>query len=331
MKPILVVGGAGYIGSHTCKALSRQGYLPVVYDNLVTGHRDAVKWGPLEVGDIRDPARLQAVLARYRPDCVLHFAAFASVAESVADPSKYYDTNICGSIALLDALVRSNVESIIFSSSCATYGEALTLPMTEMHPQAAVNPYGFTKYVIEKALKDYARAYALKWASMRYFNAAGLDPEGELGERHEPETHAIPLALLAALQDRPFQVFGTDYDTPDGTAVRDYIHVCDLADAHVRAVDYLNRGGESGAFNLATGRGTSVREIIRAVETALGKPVPLTLSPRRAGDPPALYAHARRAQDLLGWTPRFTDITDIVATAARWFERQTWERSGDRA
>ncbi|BCH65521.1 UDP-glucose 4-epimerase GalE [Agrobacterium vitis] len=320
MKNILVVGGAGYIGSHACKALSKAGYTPVVYDNLIHGHADSVKWGPFEQGDIADGARLDAVLSKYKPECVMHFAAFAAVGESVTDPAKYYNNNIHGSVCLLDAMRRNGVDTIVFSSTCATYGEVKSLPIVEEAPQSPVNPYGFSKLVIEQALKDYGHAYGLKWVAMRYFNAAGLDPEGDLGERHDPETHAIPLAVLAAMRQTEFNVFGTDYDTPDGTAVRDYIHVCDLADAHVLAIDYLQKGGESGAFNLATGKGTSVKDLLEAVSEAVGAQVPIKYAPRRAGDAPALYASGDKARSLLGWTPQYTDINVIVKTAADWFK-----------
>ena len=321
MSNVLVVGGAGYIGSHACKALHKAGYTPVVYDNLVYGHEDAVKWGPFEKGDLLDAARLDEVLTRYKPICVMHFAAFAYVGESVTDPSKYYGNNITGSLALLDAMRRNGVDTIVFSSTCATYGEVDTLPIIETLPQNPVSPYGYSKLVVENALRDYGRAYGLKWVAMRYFNAAGLDPDGDLGERHDPETHAIPLALLAAMRQTEFNVFGTDYDTPDGTAIRDYIHVCDLADAHVRAIAYLQNGGESTAFNLATGRGTSVKEILSAVEKAVGSPVPVKYAPRRAGDAPILYATGEKARALLGWVPEYTDIDLIVKTAADWFRR----------
>lgn len=321
MDNVLVVGGAGYIGSHACKALHKAGYTPVVYDNLVYGHEDAVKWGPFERGDLLDGARLDEVMQRYRPVCVMHFAAYAYVGESVADPAKYYGNNIAGSLSLLDAMRRNGIDTIVFSSTCATYGEVDTLPIVETLPQSPVSPYGYSKLVVENALQDYGRAYGLKWVAMRYFNAAGLDPEGELGERHDPETHIIPLALLAAMRQTEFNVFGTDYDTPDGTAIRDYIHVCDLADAHVRAIPYLLNGGESGAFNLATGRGTSVREILNAVEKAVGAPVPLKFGPRRAGDAPVLYATGEKARERLGWVPEYTDIDAIVKTAADWFRR----------
>jgi len=321
MSNVLVVGGAGYIGSHACKALHKAGYTPVVYDNLVYGHEDAVKWGPFEKGDLLDAARLDEVLTRYKPICVMHFAAFAYVGESVTDPSKYYGNNITGSLSLLDAMRRNGVDTIVFSSTCATYGEVDTLPIIETLPQNPVSPYGYSKLVVENALRDYGHAYGLKWVAMRYFNAAGLDPDGDLGERHDPETHAIPLALLAAMRQTEFNVFGTDYDTPDGTAIRDYIHVCDLADAHVRAIAYLQNGGESTAFNLATGRGTSVKEILSAVEKAVGSPVPVKYAPRRAGDAPILYATGEKARALLGWVPEYTDIDLIVKTAADWFRR----------
>jgi UDP-arabinose 4-epimerase len=320
--PILVTGGAGYIGSHACKALARAGYLPIVYDSLVYGHEDAVKWGPLEKGDILDRDRLDAVMAAHRPALVMHFAAFAYVGESVTDPAKYYRNNIVGTLNLLDSMRAHDVGALVFSSTCATYGIPAALPIDEETPQAPINPYGFTKLAIERALADYGHAYGLRYAAMRYFNAAGADPDGDLGERHDPETHAVPLAIFAALGRGPeFQVFGADYPTPDGTAIRDYIHVSDLADAHVKAVPYLLNGGESGAFNLATGRGTSVAELLAAVERATGRKTPRRMAPRRAGDPPSLYAVARKAEAVLGWRPQYQDIDPIVATAANWFAR----------
>jgi UDP-arabinose 4-epimerase len=320
---ILVTGGAGYIGSHTCKALARAGHEPVVYDKLIHGNAGTVKWGPLEQGDILDEARLDAVMQQYRPDMVMHFAAFAYVGESVTDPSKYYRNNVVGSLSLLDAMVRNGVGRIIFSSTCATYGLPRDLPIGEDAPQNPINPYGFTKLAVERALADYGRAYGLTWAAMRYFNAAGCDPDGELGEEHDPETHAIPLAIQAALGTGPrFQVFGTDYETPDGTAIRDYIHVSDLASAHALGVDYLALGGESQAFNLSTGRGVSVLDIVRSAERATGRDVPVDFVGRRAGDPPVLYAVAEKANRLLGWSPAFVEIDDTVATAARWFMRR---------
>lgn len=319
---ILVIGGAGYVGSHACKALGLGGFEPVVFDNLSSGHADAVKWGPLEIGDMLDPDRLDSVFQKYRPQLVMHFAAFAYVGESVTDPAKYYRNNVVGTLSLLDAMRRNGVDSIVFSSTCATYGVPESLPITETAPQRPINPYGFTKLVIERALADYEVAYGFRWAAMRYFNAAGCDPDGELGERHAPETHAIPLAILAALGKGPqFRVFGTDYDTEDGSAVRDYVHVSDLASAHVAAIPYLLNGNASQAFNLATGSAVSVLELLRSVERVTGRPVPVELSARRAGDPPALYAVADKARRMLGWQPDHTGIDGIVGSAAAWFAR----------
>ncbi|MEO0635322.1 MAG: UDP-glucose 4-epimerase GalE [Pseudomonadota bacterium] len=322
MARVLVTGGAGYIGSHACKALAEAGHEPIVFDNLVYGHADNVKWGPFEEGDIRDGDRLDVVFARYRPDLVMHFAAFAYVGESMVEPAKYYTTNVSGSLSLLEAMRRAGCDKLIFSSTCATYGEPTALPITEATPQEPVNPYGATKLMIERAMQDYAAAYGLRWVAFRYFNAAGCDPDGELGERHDPETHIIPLAIEAALDDtgeRRFRVMGTDYPTPDGTCLRDYIHVSDLADAHVRGIDYLLGGGCNTAFNLATGTPTSVKQIVDAVEKAVGLPVPTDYAPRRAGDPAALFAVSDMARDVLGWTPRFTNIDETIATATRWF------------
>ena len=320
---ILVTGGAGYIGSHTCKLLARAGMEPVVYDNLCTGHRDAVLFGAFEEGDILDGARLDAVMVRHRPACVVHFAASAYVGDSVRDPAAYYRNNIVGSLSLLDAMRRNDVKRIVFSSSCATYGEPALLPIVETMPQHPINPYGFTKLAIEHALADYGRAYGIGWVALRYFNAAGADPEGALGERHDPETHAIPLCIQAALGQIPaFNVFGSDYSTPDGSAVRDYVHVCDLGDAHVRAVQWLDQGGISGAYNLGTGIGTSVLEIVRAVEAASGRTVPLNVVARREGDPPSLFASAEKARKDLGWRPAFVSVDDVVGTAVAWAMRR---------
>ena len=319
---VLVVGGAGFIGAHTCKALHQAGHIPVVYDNLSTGHSESVRWGPLEVGDIRDSGRLAEVMLRYEVDVVLHFAALAYVGESVTDPAKYYNVNIGGSIAVLDAMRSAGVGSIIFSSTCATYGIPDALPISETALQRPINPYGFTKLAIEQAIADYGRAYGVSWIVLRYFNAAGADPEGELGERHDPETHAIPLAIRSALLgDRSFTVYGTDYPTRDGSAVRDYIHVADLADAHVKAVSAVSPGSAGTAFNLGTGNGVTVLEMIRAVEKATGRPVNAVLGPRRPGDPPALWTTPEKAKIELAWNPSFTDIDDIVQSAVAWFSR----------
>ena len=259
----------------------------------------------------------------YKPELVLHFAAFAYVGESVSDPEKYYTNNIGGTVSLLSAMRRAGVGKIVFSSTCATYGVPEQLPIVETTPQNPINPYGYSKLVIERALADFEHAYGMNWIALRYFNAAGSDADGDLGERHDPETHAIPLAIWAALgTGGQFNVFGTDYDTPDGSAVRDYIHVADLADAHVKAAAHLLGGGKSGAFNLGTGRGTSVLEMLRAVEKATGREVPAQFAPRRAGDPPSLTADASKVRRELGWEPRYTDINEIVDTAARWFMKQ---------
>jgi UDP-arabinose 4-epimerase len=319
---ILVTGGAGYIGSHACKALAKAGHAPVVYDNLSTGHRDAVRWGPLEIGDILDSDRLDAVFAKHRPDMVMHFAALAYVGESVTSPDKYYRINVGGTLSLLEAMCRHDISKIVFSSTCATYGVPAHLPIKEETPQAPINPYGFTKLAVERMLADFERAYGFRWVALRYFNAAGADPDGELGERHDPETHAIPLAIMAALGTGPaFSIFGTDYRTSDGTAVRDYVHVSDLAQAHARAIDYLADAGESIALNLGTGVGTSVFELVDAVAAATGRKVRVVRTARRTGDPPILYAVADRARQTLGWAPRFVSIGETVATAADWFLR----------
>jgi UDP-arabinose 4-epimerase len=325
---VLVAGGAGFIGSHACKAMAKAGHEPIVFDDLSTGHAHAVRWGPLEVGDIRDSDRLDAVMARHRPDLVMHFAALAYVGVSVRDPASYYDVNIGGTLNLLKCMKKNAVDKIVFSSSCATYGAPDRLPIREDTPQDPINPYGFTKLAAERMLLDFEAAYGLRWMALRYFNAAGSDPEGDLGEEHDPETHAIPLALQAALGLAPaFTVFGDDYDTPDGSAVRDYVHVCDLADAHVRAAEHLAAGGRSAACNLATGSGTSVLELLAAVKAATGRTVPVLRGPRRAGDPPMLFASADRARDLLGWRPRFVSIVETVETAAHWFQRNLGGRA----
>lgn len=319
---VLVTGGAGYIGSHTCKTLARAGHMPIAFDNLSSGHADAVRWGPLHVGDILDADALDAAFAGNRPELVIHFAALAYVGESVLEPSKYYRVNTTGTHMLLDAMRRHGVNRIVLSSSCATYGVPATLPISEATPQHPVNPYGFTKLATERMVADYERAYGMRWVALRYFNAAGADPDGELGERHDPETHAIPLAIGAALGTAPpFCVMGTDYPTPDGSAVRDYVHVSDLADAHLRAMKHLCQGGGSGAFNLATGSGTSVLKLIDAVAAACGRRVPVLHAARRPGDPPMLYAKADLAAQVLGWHPLFVDIGPIVETATLWFRK----------
>ena len=317
---ILVTGGAGYIGSHFCKALARAGRVPVVYDNLSRGHADAVKWGPLIEGDLRDGAKLRGVLAEHGIEAVVHFAALAYVGESVSEPQLYYDNNLGGMISLLGAMQAEGVRQIVFSSSCATYGTPEALPIAETTPQAPINPYGRTKLVCEWMLRDAAVGWGLRAVALRYFNAAGADPEGEIGERHAPETHLIPLALMAASgQGEALRVFGTDYPTPDGTCIRDYIHVADLARAHLLALGHLGAGGESLALNLGTGQGASVREVVASVAQVTGRGVPTILDERRPGDPPELVADPRLAEKLLGFRAAFTDLDRLVADAAPWF------------
>jgi UDP-arabinose 4-epimerase len=320
---VLVTGGAGYIGSHTAKALHAAGHSPIVVDNLSFGHEWAVRWGPLERGDLCDVEWLGEVFGRHRVDAVIHFAASAFVGESMTDPRKYFRNNTVNTLNLLDTMVDRGVTRIVFSSTCATYGMPVRVPIDEAHPQAPVNPYGQSKLFVERVLHWYGQAYDLGYVALRYFNASGADPEGEIGEVHDPETHLIPLVLDAARGTRPpVGVFGTDYPTPDGTAIRDYIHVTDLADAHLRALDYLVRGGVSTAINLGTGRGHSVREVIDAVGAVAGAPVPHVEAPRRAGDPPELVADASRALEVLGWVPRYADLRTIVEHAWRWHTRE---------
>jgi len=318
---VLVTGGAGYVGAHGCKALAEAGYQPVVYDNLVHGHEAAVRWGPLERGELSDRVRLDEVFGRYKPQAVMHFAAFTAVGESVADPGKYYRNNVAGSLSLFEATVAHGVGQLVFSSTAATYGLPARIPITEDEPNNPINPYGRSKLVVEQMLFDFERAHGLRSAIMRYFNAAGASPDGEIGETHDPETHLIPLALDAvAGKGSELTVFGTDYPTPDGTCIRDYIHVGDLADAHVRALDRLADGGATRAYNLGTGSGVSVREILDAAERITGRAVPHRFGPRREGDPPVLVSDASRARSELGWQSRMSDIDTIVATAWAWHQ-----------
>lgn len=320
----MVTGGAGYVGSHCCKAFAQAGWDVVVYDNLSRGWRDFVYWGPLVEADILDMDALQKAMRTHKPDAVAHFAAVAYVGESVAAPESYYRINTQGSLNVLAAMRQAGVEQLVFSSSCATYGAPAVVPIDEAQPQAPINPYGWSKLIVEKMLADYAVAYGLRYVALRYFNAAGADPDGEIGERHEPETHLIPLVLRAALEPAsPVTVFGTDFATPDGSAVRDYIHVSDLADAHCLALQHLARGGASDMFNLGSQTGASVLEIISAAERIAGRPIPHTLGPRRVGDPPVLVASARKARNVLGWNTRHSSLEDIIATAWAWHTRQT--------
>ncbi|MBB4439161.1 MULTISPECIES: UDP-glucose 4-epimerase GalE [Rhizobium] len=317
---ILVTGGAGFIGSHICKALSRAGMIPVTYDNLSTGHADSVRWGPLIRAELADVATLRRTLAEFSPDCVIHCGANAYVGESVDMPRKYYRNNVVGSLTLLEACLDQDIDRIVFSSSCATYGVPASLPIREESPQHPVNPYGRTKLIFEMALEDFAAAYGIRFAALRYFNAAGADPDGELAERHQPETHLIPRALLAAAgRLERLDIFGTDYATEDGTCVRDYIHVSDLAQAHLAAVNHLLADGGSLSVNLGSGRGTSVREILEAIHRASGREVPVRYRSRRVGDPPILFANTAKAKAELGFSPAFSDIDTIIRTAGPTF------------
>jgi UDP-arabinose 4-epimerase len=318
-KNVLVTGGAGYVGSHACKALATVGFEPIAYDNLTRGHRWAVKWGPLVIGDVCDRVRLDRVMKRYRPMAVMHFAACAYVWESVENPRKYYRNNVIGSLNVLEAMLDHGVEKVVFSSSCATYGVPQTPRITEAHAQRPISPYGFTKLAIERTLQDFSRSQTLRYVALRYFNAAGADPDGEIGEDHDPEPHLIPRILDVALGRREhIEIYGTDYPTPDGTAIRDYVHVSDLAMAHVQTLEYLLNGGESTALNLGVGHGHSVGEVITAVEQITGKPLSRRDQPRRAGDPAVLVADASLAQDVLGWVPKYSTLQDIVSTAWQW-------------
>jgi UDP-glucose-4-epimerase GalE len=319
---ILIVGGAGYIGSQTAKRVAQAGLEPVVFDNLVHGHRWAVKWGPLVEGDLADRALIRRVLEEHHVTAVVHFAAYAYVGESVTNPRKYFRNNVAGTLNLLDAMLDAGVRDLVFSSTCATYGDPQRVPIDEIHPQSPVNPYGETKLAVEKTLRWYQRAYAFRFAALRYFNAAGADPELEVGEDHDPETHLIPLAIEAALGGKALEIYGTDYPTPDGTAIRDYIHVQDLADAHVAALGKLRDGATKIFVNLGTGRGHSVREVIAAVEKVSGQKVPARETSRRAGDPPALVADARLAAEILGWRAATPDIETIIQHAWQWRQKR---------
>ena len=315
---MLVTGGAGYIGSHACKALASRGYQPVVFDNLGAGHRAAVRYGDLVEGDILDTAAVREAIRRYGIQAVMHFAAFLDVGESVREPARYYRNNVAGALSVLEAMAAESLTLFVFSSTCATYGEPIETPIAETHPQRPINSYGETKLAVERALPHFERAHGVCSMALRYFNAAGADPDGELGEDHDPEIHLIPRAIDAAHGGPHLEVFGDDYPTPDGTCLRDYIHVADLADAHVQALEALAEAGRSAAYNLGTGRPHSVREVIDSVERVTGRPVSWTMAPRRAGDPAVLYAAPQKAQAELHWKPRFPEIDAIVRTAWTW-------------
>lgn len=321
---ILVTGGAGYIGSHTCKALARAGYQPVVYDSLIYGHRSAVRWGPFVEADLSDAARLADTIDRFKIAAVIHFAAFAYVGESVVKPELYFRNNVVNSLTLLDTMRIKGVRRIVFSSTCATYGTPDIVPIRESEAQKPINPYGESKLMVERMLYWFGGAHGMNYAALRYFNAAGADPDGEIGEDHNPETHLIPLVLDAALGKRPrIDIYGTDYPTEDGTAIRDYIHVQDLAEAHVKALDRLLSGGDSLAVNLGTGQGHSVRAVITAAGRITGRPIPCFETARRPGDPPVLVADPGQARAALGWVPQVSDLDTILKTAWAWHNRQT--------
>ena len=322
--PILVTGGAGYIGSHTAKVLAQSGLQPIVVDNLTRGHKEAVQWGPLIVADVGDRSALDRIFTEHSIDAVLHFAAFAYVGESMQAPEMYFRNNTLNTLNLLEAMHAHGVMKIVFSSTCATYGDPIQIPINEDHPQNPVNPYGESKRMVERLLYWFGETHGLRWVALRYFNAAGADAEGQLGENHDPETHLVPLAISAALGQRGMlEIYGTDYDTPDGTAIRDYLHVTDLGTAHVAALRYLDSGGASAAFNLGTGSGHSVREVISMVEKVGGQKVPAKEVGRRAGDPPSLVADARKSARVLGWHPVNSSLEEIVRTAWQWKARSS--------
>ncbi len=323
-RTVFVTGGAGYVGAHCCKAFAKAGWQVVTYDNLSRGWRDFVKWGPLIEGDILDREALFDALREVQPDAVVHFAALAYVGESVTNPASYYRTNSCGTLNLLEAMRAAGVDQLVFSSTCAIYGEPAKMPISEDCPQRPVNPYGWSKLIVERMLADFSDAHDMRSVALRYFNAAGADPELEIGERHIPETHLLPLAIRAARADSAFEltVFGDDFKTPDGTCVRDYIHVEDLATAHLAALDYLSTGGATTALNLGTGRGASVSEVIDAVGRLAGRPVRHVVGPRREGDPPMLVADPSRAREVLGWETQHAGVDKIIFDALAWHERE---------
>jgi UDP-arabinose 4-epimerase len=322
VKTILVAGGAGFIGSHTCKALARAGYFPVTYDDLSRGHEWAVRWGPLEVGNIGDHARLTEVVLRYRPRAVIHFAGFGYVGESMDSPELYYGNNVIQSARMLETLRHAGVRHLVFSSSCATYGGVHDRPIDESVEQRPLSTYGFSKLVIERMLSDYGRAHGFRSIALRYFNAAGADPEGELGECHDPEPHFVPKVLRVAAGHEPFvHLNGDDYPTPDGTCVRDYVHVHDLARGHLLALQGVLEGGLSGAVNLGTGKGSSLLDVVKVARRVTVRAIATEIAPRRDGDPPFAVADTRHAASWIGWTPLFTDIEETVRHAWQWMSR----------
>ncbi len=322
MTEILVVGGAGYIGSTMCKHLKKNGYQPIVLDNLITGHRQSVKWGPFFEGSIEDTALLNHIFTKHRPKAVMHFAAFCYVNESIKEPGKYYRNNVGATINLLQTMVEHNILNFIFSSSCATYGEPVEIPITENHPQHPINPYGKTKLMVEQIIADYNVAHDLQFVSLRYFNAGGADPDGELGEDHKPEPHLIPLVLRTAmgLRDKIY-IFGDDYPTKDGTCIRDYIHINDIAQAHLLALERLLNRKPGGVYNLGNGGGYSVKEVIEVAQIVTGKQIQTEVVKRREGDPGILISTSDKAHKELGWEPKFTDLNYIIETAWHWCQR----------
>jgi UDP-arabinose 4-epimerase len=315
---VLVTGGAGYIGSHTAKRLAEHGHLPIVFDNLSTGHRSLVRYGPLVVGDVTDPAALDAAIREHAPEAIVHFAALSQVEESVRHPERYFRNNVGGTLELLEAALRGGIDRFVFSSTCAVYGIPSAVPIVEEEAPDPINPYGSSKLACEALLRSMAAAHPIKCTALRYFNAAGADADGEIGEAHDPETHVIPLLLMAAAGQRAgFSIFGDDYDTPDGTCIRDYLHVTDLAEAHVRALNHRSDAGFE-AINLGTGTGVSVAELVEAAKTVTGRAFDVAVRPRRPGDPPALVANAAKAASLLGWRAEHSDLPHIVETAWGW-------------
>ncbi len=323
MKNVLIVGGAGYIGSHAVKRFMAEGINPVVFDNLIAGHRDAVLCKDFFLGDLNNKEDISAVFEKFDIDAVMHFAAHCYVGESVENPEKYYFNNVVGGLNLLSAMMKADVKNLIFSSTCAIYGNPVEIPITEAHPKAPINPYGTTKYLFEKAMEDYSVAYGLRYVSLRYFNAAGADPTGELGERHDPETHLIPVVLMAASGEKDgVTIFGDDYDTPDGTCVRDYIHISDLISAHLLAYARLEGGGESEAFNLGSESGYSVKEVIDVCREVTGLDVKVTIGKRRPGDPPVLVAKSEKIQSEMGFRLEYPELVDIVQTAWNFMQKR---------
>jgi UDP-glucose 4-epimerase len=323
-KPVvLIIGGAGYIGSHVNKLLNQRNYDTVIFDNLIYGHRSFVKWGDFVMGDLENRDQLQGCFRKYPIYAVMHFGSFSYVGESVINPAKYYRNNVINTVNLLDTMLKFNVKHFIFSSSCAIYGNPQQIPITEDHPQMPINPYGWSKLMIEQILKDYDGAYGIRYVNLRYFNAAGADPDGDMGEDHNPETHLIPLVLDVAAKRKPdVKIFGTDYETADGTCIRDYIHVADLADAHILALNYLNEIGQSDSFNLGNGKGFSVRELIQTAQKVTGCSIEFTETSRREGDPPVLIGCSEKARKKLNWQPQLDDIETIIKTAWNWHQKK---------